>query len=192
MNQAIKILLFSLLPFMLWASPSPAKIVSGLQYCKKAKLNTEYAIFVDMSKHSGKRRLYLYSFTKQKVLLSGLCSHGCGNAPWGEDKTKTAPVFSNTPESHCSSLGKYRIGKRGISSWGIGINYKLHGLENSNSNAFKRIIVLHSWNAIENFEPYPLGTPEGWGCPSVSNAVMKKLDTLLQTQKKPVLLWIYK
>jgi len=90
-----------------------------------------------------------------------------------------------------SSLGKYRIGKRGYSNWGINVNYKLHGLEASNSNAYKRIIVLHSWKDIPNDEVYPRGCPEGWGCPAVSNDFMRKLDVLLKNSRKSVLMWVY-
>jgi hypothetical protein len=38
---------------------------------------------------------------------------------------------------------------------------------------------------------YPEGTPEGWGCPAVSNLQMRKLDSLLKKEKKPLLMWIY-
>ena len=112
-------------------------------------------------------------------------------APWGEETTKLSPVFSNVSESHCSSLGKYRIGKRGWSNWGIHVNYKLHGLEASNNNAFKRVIVLHSWNMVTEEEVYPKGTSEGWGCPAVSANVMRYLDKKLKVTTMPVLLWIY-
>ena len=116
-----------------------------------------------MSIHSGKKRLFLYDLKDKKIVQSGLCSHGCGEAPWGEDETKETPLFSNVPDSHLSSIGKYRIGKRGYSNWGIHVNYKLHGLEATNSKAYSRFIVLHSWDAIEDEETFPQGAPEGWG-----------------------------
>jgi len=40
-------------------------------------------------------------------------------------------------------------------------------------------------------EIYPKGSPEGWGCPTVSNNAFKKIDPLLKNSKKPVLMWIY-
>jgi hypothetical protein len=52
------------------------------------------------------------------------------------------PVYSNVVGSNCTSLGKYKIGKRSYSNWGINIHYKMHGLESSNSNAFKRHVVF--------------------------------------------------
>ena len=167
------------------------KAIEAFAYVKKHHFNTKLAILVDMSIHSGKNRLFVYHFKKQEIVTQGLCSHGCCNEPWGADYSKDKPVFSNTPESHCSSLGKYKIGKRGYSNWGINVNYKLHGLEASNSNAFKRVIVLHSWEEVANTEVYPNGTPEGWGCPAVSNSFMQELDNLLQKETNPVLFWIY-
>ncbi len=169
-----------------------SKASEALEFCKKNNLNTEYCFLIDMSIHSGKNRLFVYNFKNNSITHKGLCSHGCCDQPWGTDATKTNPTFSNTNNSHCSSLGKYKIGKRGYSNWGINVNYKLHGLEKSNSNAYSRIIVLHSWKMVPKKEIFPSGTPEGWGCPAVSNNLMKQLDKLLKKSKTPTLLWIYK
>ena len=167
------------------------KTGEALLYCKENQLNTDYCILIDMGIHSGKNRLFIYDFTQDSIVSSGLCSHGCCDLQWGMDFSKTNPTFSNVPDSHCSSLGKYKIGKRGYSMWGINVNYKLHGLEKSNSKAYGRFIVLHSWEMVDNYEIYPSGTPEGWGCPAVSDQQMHFLDKLLKKQEKPVLLWIY-
>jgi hypothetical protein len=86
--------------------------------------------------------------------------------------------------------GKYKIGTRDYSSWGINVKYWLHGLEESNESAVKRVVVLHSWNAVKNNEVYPKFAPLSWGCPAVSNEFMEKLDTRLKKSEKPVLLWI--
>lgn len=167
------------------------KAAEAKTYCKEKGLNTSYCILVDFSLHSGKKRMFVYDLKNDSILASGMVSHGCGSSPWGADVTRSKPVFSNEHESHCSSIGKYKIGKRGYSSWGINVNYKLHGLEATNSNAYDRIIVLHSWEEIPNDEVYPAGTPEGWGCPAVSNDFMSYLDSLLKNKDKDVLLWIY-
>lgn len=167
------------------------KAAEALTFCKQQSLNTDFCILIDYSIHSGKKRLFVYDFNKDSIILSGMVSHGCGDNPWGTDATKSKPTFSNVHESHQSSLGKYKIGKRGYSSWGINVNYKMHGLDKSNSNAYDRVIVLHSWDMIPYEECYPSGTPEGWGCPAVSNSFMKKLDAKLKTQTKPVLMWCY-
>ena len=95
--------------------------------------------------------------------------------------------------SYCSSLGKYKVGIRSYSKWGINIHYKLHGLEATNNNAFKRYIVLHSYTPLPETEVYPLHLPLGisQGCPVISDEVMRKVDGLLKAEKKPLLLWVY-
>ena len=167
------------------------KAKEALEFCKSNHYNTEFCVLVDMRIHSGKNRMFVWDFKTDTIVKSGLCSHGCGDSPWGSDETKTAPVFSNTPDSHLSSLGKFKIGDRGYSQWGINVNYKLHGLEKTNKNAYKRYIVLHSWEMVSDNPTYPEGTPEGWGCPAVSNEMMKQLDKKLKTSTKPVLLWVF-
>ena len=167
------------------------KSADALLYCKASKLNTHYCVLIDMKVHSGKKRAYLWDFKKDTVVTSGMCSHGCCSNPWSSTNTKNNPSFSNVPDSHCSSLGKYKVGKRGYSSWGIHVNYKLFGLEPTNSNAVKREIVLHSWEDVPANEVYPAGIPEGWGCPAVSNVFMTALDEKLKSAETPVLLWIF-
>jgi len=167
------------------------KAATALSFCKNKNYNTGLCILIDMSLHSGKKRAFIYDFKKDTIIASGLCAHGCGDYPWGGDNTKESPKFSNTPDSHCSSLGKYKIGKRGYSQWGINVNYLLHGLEKTNSNAVKRQIVLHSWSDVSEEEVHPDGTPEGWGCPAVANGFMKILDGKLKDTNKPVLLWVF-
>ncbi len=161
-------------------------------FCKSKNYTTQFCILIDMSLHSGKNRAFLWDMKKDSIIASGLCAHGCGSMPWGETYTKTKPVFSNTPDSHCTALGKYKIGKRGYSQWGINVNYLLHGLESTNNNAIKRQIVLHSWSDVADKEVYPSGTPEGWGCPAIGNQLMRTLDAKLKQTEKPVLLWIFK
>ncbi len=167
------------------------KSAEAKAYCKSHNLNTNFCLLIDMSLHSGKKRAFIWSFDKDTIIASGMCAHGCGTKPWGETQSKEKPVFSNTPDSHCSSLGKYKIGKRGYSQWGINVNYLLHGLETTNSNALKRQIVLHSWTDVSEKETYPEGVPEGWGCPAVNNEFMKVVDAKLKNVEKPVLLWIF-
>jgi L,D-transpeptidase catalytic domain len=168
-----------------------SKAKEALTFCRAKGLNTDWCVLVDMSIHSGLKRLYVYDFKLKKAVDSALVSHGCGQNPWGQDGSKTNPQFSNSDGSHLSALGKYKIGSRGWSNWGIHVNYKMHGLESSNSNAMGRLIVLHSWEAVVDEEVFPNGTPEGWGCPALSNEFMKLLDQKLQKAKQPVLFWIY-
>ncbi|WP_245980352.1 murein L,D-transpeptidase catalytic domain-containing protein [Flavobacterium aquicola] len=168
------------------------KAKQSLEFCKTKNFNTDFCILVDMSVHSGLKRFFVWDFKKDTISDGFLVGHGCGDNPWSYDYSKEKPAFSNVDGSHCSSLGKYKIGIRAHSDWGIGVKYVMHGLDSTNSNALKRYIVFHSWEAVSDDEVYPNGTPEGWGCPTISNNSFKIIDPLLQTSAKPVLMWIYK
>ncbi len=157
-------------------------------FCRANGYNTDYCILIDFGIHSGKKRFFVWDFKGDSILLSSLCAHG-----YGKNSTTAKPVFSNIEGSYCSSLGKYKIGVRSYSKWGINVHYKMHGLEPTNSNAFKRIVVLHSFEYVPEEETYPTHLPLGMsqGCPVISNETMRSVDKLLQKQDKPLLMWIY-
>ncbi|MEG0795206.1 MAG: murein L,D-transpeptidase catalytic domain family protein [Odoribacter sp.] len=161
---------------------------SAFVFCRAQQMDTTICILVDMSLHSGKNRLFVWDFQQQKIVRSGLCSHGTGRG-----STYAVPVFSNKPGSRCTSLGKYQICGRGYSRWGIHIHYKLNGLEKTNDNALRRVVVLHSMSQIPSKTIYPEYLPLGYsfGCPVVSDKVMRELDGILKNRSFPVLLWIY-
>lgn len=168
-----------------------AKAVLALQFCQKNNYHTRFCILADMKVHSGIKRLFVWDFQKDTIQYSCLVGHGCGDHPWSLDRSKTNPKFSNTHGSHLSSLGKYKIGQRGSSEWGVKTKYTLHGLDSTNSNAAPRFIVFHSWEMVPDEEIYPSGCAEGWGCPTISNQSFEYIDSLLKSSKKPVLLWMY-
>ncbi len=166
------------------------KAVEAKKYCIENNFDTTYCILIDMQIPSGKFRFFVWSFKTSTILDQGLCSHGsCGNIDLPEGKE--LPYFTNQPNSLCSSLGKYKIGKRGWSNYGVHINYKLHGLEQTNSNAFNRVIVLHSFDKLQNEEIYPAKAIESWGCPAISNQLLTRVDQRLSKTEQPVLMWIF-
>lgn len=167
------------------------KAKEAYQYVGSKNMSKDWCILIDMSLHSGVKRWIQWDFKHNKIISEAITTHGCGTKNWANDHSKTKPSFSNIPESHLSSLGKYRIGERGHSSWGIGVKYILHGLDTTNNNAAKRFIVLHSWEKVSDAITYPKGAPESWGCPAVSNAYMQYIDKEIQAVKKPILLWIF-
>ncbi|STO15184.1 Uncharacterised protein [Flavobacterium hibernum] len=161
------------------------------QYSQRNNLNQNKFILIDLGVHSGLKRFFIYDFKQNKISKSYIVSHGCGDNRWGATMSKDKAPISNEFDSHCSSIGKFVVLDRGVSQWGIKVNYILQGKDKSNSNARSRAIVLHSWDAISDNEVYPNGTPEGWGCPAVSNESMKEIDEILKQNKK-VLMWIIK
>lgn len=168
------------------------KAEEALEFCQSNKLNTDFCILIDMSLHSGVKRFFVWNFKSDTLSHQYLVGHGCGSQPWSRDGSKDAPEFSNEDGSHLSSLGKYRLEGRGYSEWGINVKYLMHGLEKTNSNALKRFIVFHSWNLMSDEDVFPKGSPEGWGCPTISNNAMKEIDPVIQKSTKPILMWIYR
>ncbi len=160
------------------------------QYCQSRNLSTDFFILIDLSRHSGVKRFFVWDFKQNRVSESYLVSHGSCDNPWSMDFSKENAGVSNVDGSHCSSVGKYIIGERGPSQWGIRVKYLLHGQEPTNSNATKRAIVFHSWEWVSDEEVYPAGTPEGWGCPAVSDNAMRAVDQRLRSTDKRVLMWV--
>ncbi|MGE8528437.1 murein L,D-transpeptidase catalytic domain-containing protein [Chryseobacterium rhizosphaerae] len=167
------------------------KAEEALAFCTSRNLSTDFCILIDMSLHSGIKRFFVWDFKNKTISGKYLVGHGCGINAWSKDDSRDRPEFSNEDGSHLSSLGKYRLEGRGYSEWGVNIKYLMHGLEDTNTNALKRFIVFHSWNLMSDEEVFPKGSPEGWGCPTISNNAMRKIDPMIQNTKKPVLMWIY-
>jgi hypothetical protein len=162
------------------------------QFCKTRNFSQEYYFLIDLSIHSGKNRFFVYNFKQCKISCQSLVTHGsCDVYTNNHNKYKKAN-FDNCDNSHCSSSGKYKVGRRDYSSWGMNVKYWLDGLEDTNDNARDRVVVLHSWSAVANSEIYHRYSPLSWGCPAVSDTFMKVLDAKLLVTDKPVLLWIIK
>lgn len=193
-----KLFLLFVLSFIYCNHTPPVEVVKdytsihneALAFCKANQFNQDFYFLIDMSIHSGKNRFFVYDFKTKNIVDKNIVTHGtCDVFEDNPEKYKKAK-FSNKPDSHCSMSGKFKIGKRDYSSWGINIKYWLHGLENTNNNAIKRVVVLHSWTAVSNEEIYPRYAPLSWGCPAVSDEFMNVLDEKLKKVEKPVLLWI--
>ncbi|VXC18541.1 Peptidase [Flavobacterium sp. 9AF] len=181
----------------LLSNESEEKIMDYASFHQQAKayieannFNTDYYYLIDLSQHSGKNRFFIYDFNKQQIVDKNLVTHGSCDQFEDNPKKWEKVKFDVRNNSHCSMNGKYKIGNRDYSSWGIKVKYWMHGLEKSNATAVDRVVVLHSWNAVKNEEIYPKYSPLSWGCPAVSNSFMEKLDKQLQQSQKPVLLWI--
>jgi len=159
------------------------RISDALAYCKLKSLDTTIAFFMDVTIRSGLKRFFVWDLQSDKLLNSGLVAHG--HCQKGRSNTVE---FSNEVGSNCSSEGRYRIGGKYDGRYGTA--YKLHGLDASNSNAFKRFVVLHAHSCIPN-KPRLIGICRSEGCPTLSPDFLREIEPLLDKSKKPVLLWIY-
>lgn len=155
------------------------------EYAKANHFNTEYCFLVDMSIPSGKKRLFVYNIKKNTLEYSSLVAHGIGS----ETPDNHQLEFSNIPNSRQTSLGKYKIGHAYYGTFGLA--YKLYGLDNTNSKAYERAIVLHSLSEVPDSETYPDNICKSAGCPMVSPSSLDILDKYIRASQKPVLLWIY-
>ncbi|WPO78912.1 murein L,D-transpeptidase catalytic domain-containing protein [Flavobacterium sp. KACC 22761] len=146
--------------------------------------NTKIAFFIDMKIKSGKNRFFVYDLENDKIIDEGLVAHGCGS----ETGVAGSLKFSNEPNSNATSLGRYAIGKsyKGM----FGKSYKLNGLDQSNSNALKRAVVLHSYSAVpEEEQDYYISRSHG--CPMVSEVFFKRLEKIIDNSKSAIILNIY-
>ena len=148
------------------------------------KYNTKIAFLVDMKIKSGKNRFFVYDLENNKILDQGLVAHGSGS----ETGIRGDLQFSNVPNSNCTSLGRYSIEKayRGI----FGKAYKLAGLDQTNSNALKRAIVLHHYSAVP-YEEQDYYISNSHGCPMVNEEFFKRLEKIIEGSKTKIILDVY-
>lgn len=150
----------------------------------KSNYNTKIAFFVDMKIKSGKNRFFVYDLVNEKIIDQGVVAHGSGS----ETKIKGELKFSNEPNSNSTSLGRYSIGKsyKGM----FGKSYRLSGLDETNSNAIKRAIVLHPYSAVpEEEQDYYISNSHG--CPMVSENFFKRLEKIIDNSKSNIILNVY-
>lgn len=57
------------------------KALEAKAYCKSKQLNTDFFFLIDLNKHSGLKRFYVWDFNNNNISSSFLVSHGCGNLP---------------------------------------------------------------------------------------------------------------
>lgn len=146
--------------------------------------NTKVAFFVDMRIKSGKNRFFVYDLVNDKILDQGLVANGSGS----ETNVRGELKFSNEPNSNSTSLGRYAIGKSYNGMFGK--SYKLFGLDETNNNAFKRAIVLHSYSAVpEEEQDYYISNSHG--CPMVNDVFFRRLEKIIDNSKSKIILHIY-
>lgn len=155
-----------------------------LVYAKQHGYNTQTCFLIDMSLESGKNRLFIYDLKKDSVLDAGLVAHGRCNKNWLKGRE-----YGNEIGCGCTSLGKYKIGNAYTGKFGRA--YKLYGLDSTNSNAFKRFVVLHAHSCVPDEAVDPLPICQSDGCPTVSAPFLQKLSAIIDKSSQPILLYTY-
>jgi hypothetical protein len=128
---------------------------------------------IDYSRPSTEERLWVFNLATGALLHAELVAHGQGTGG------NLAARFSNTPDSHQSSLGLFvtdapYVGKHGYS-------LRLRGLEPGiNDRAWERAIVVHGAEYVSRASIASLGRlGRSWGCPAVRPAVARNMiDTI--------------
>lgn len=154
-----------------------------LEYCRERGYNTRIALFVDLSRHSGRRRFVAWSFERNALIFTCLVSHGSGSA---QSHVRSAYArTSNEDGSHLSSTGRALVAERYEGRYGVA--YRLDGLDATNSNLRPRCVVLHGWEHTTSYPIWPRATVGSFGCPVLSRRMMQKVDTLLQAEQGVVI-----
>ena len=128
---------------------------------------------IDYSKPSTEPRMWVLDLASRSLLYEELVSHGQGSG--GNFATK----FSNTPESHQTSIGLFvtegtYVGRNGYS-------LRLNGLDRGfNDRARERAIVMHGAPYVNASIGKSLGRlGRSHGCPAVREGVARQLiDTV--------------
>ena len=153
-------------------------------YALENNMSTDYCFLVDMSLPSGRNRFFIYDLKRNSIVYKGLVSHGSCNETF-----IAHPKFSNESKSGCSSLGKYKVGEFYKGKYGK--SFRLYGLDNCNSNAYKRAVVIHGYDCVPDQEIYPRVLCNSLGCVMVSYKFFNKISQIINKTDKPIVLWVY-
>lgn len=154
------------------------------KFLKGKNYNQDIAIFINFKVESGKYKYFVYDLKTNTILQKAIVAHGEGSVDQNSKKLK----FSNKDGSHQSSLGKYKIGESYNGKFGKA--YRLDGLEDTNSNARERAIVLHSYYCVPDKES-TYSTCLSFGCPMLSTKAFQKTSEIIDKAKKPIILYAF-
>jgi L,D-transpeptidase catalytic domain len=131
--------------------------------------STALLTICDFTLSSNTKRLWVIDIQKKKVLFNTLVAHGMGT---GEE---FATKFSNTPDSHQSSLGFYLTGETYMGDNGYSL--KLEGIDGAfNNNAFERAIVIHGADYVSaSFAAGNNRLGRSHGCPALPREVSEPI-----------------
>ncbi|QHS56368.1 murein L,D-transpeptidase catalytic domain family protein [Mucilaginibacter sp. 14171R-50] len=148
------------------------KAVTGylnLKLANKLHDNSNIITVIDFTRSSREKRMWIIDILNKSLILNTWVAHGQGS---GDDM---ASRFSNSNESHQSSLGFYLASEVYFGKHGRSL--KLDGLDAGiNSAARARGIVVHAADYVSQGTINQLGRlGRSFGCPAVSTAVSDKV-----------------
>ncbi|NIC06133.1 murein L,D-transpeptidase catalytic domain family protein [Billgrantia bachuensis] len=145
------------------ADPQVLELAASALAC--AEPDAERLAVIDFSRPSTEPRLWVFDLAKERLMFEELVSHGRGSGD------AEATLFSNTPESHQSSLGLFRTMNSYYGSNGYSL--RLEGLEDGvNDLAYQRAIVIHGADYVsESFIQKTGRLGRSHGCPAVRQEV---------------------
>lgn len=154
-----------------------SQAIKGYTKLKEAgKIKNEVLTIIDFSLASSKKRLWVLDMVSHKVIFNSVVAHG---RKTGLDYAK---YFSNTENSHQSSLGFYLTGETYYGK--NGLSMFLDGQEKGiNSNARKRYVVFHGAKyANPDFVRNNGRLGRSLGCPAVPTAVNKAIISKIKNK----------
>lgn len=133
------------------AQPAPARsplLASATAFVLAQPSEHPYSAVLDFSVPSRLPRFHVIERSTRTIVHSFLVAHGIGSEP--EDNDGIPEVFLDVVDSFASSLGLYRTDEVYMSpTEGNGLSMRLRGLSATNSNAYKRLIVIHAQWYVE-------------------------------------------
>lgn len=160
------------------------KAISGYMKLDDAgKISNPLLTVIDFNLSSTKKRMWILNMDTNEVVFNTYVAHGKNTG------VEFAKNFSNTENSHQSSLGFYVTGETYYGKNGLSLF--IDGMEKGfNSNARKRYVVIHGADYAEPEFINRVGRlGRSYGCPAVPNKIAKKL---INTIKGKSVVYIHK
>ncbi|GAA4315642.1 murein L,D-transpeptidase catalytic domain family protein [Pontixanthobacter gangjinensis] len=146
------------------------KAISGyMKLDEDGEISNPLLTVIDFNLSSTKKRMWILDMDTRQVLFNTYVAHGQGTG------LEFANKFSNTPNSHQSSLGFYVTGETYYGKNGLSLF--IDGMEEGfNSKARERYVVIHGADYAEpEFIDRVGRLGRSYGCPAVPNKIAKKL-----------------
>ncbi len=143
--------------------------------------NNDILTIIDMSLSANEDRFYLIDLKNNKIIKKSKVAHGKNSG------NEFAKYFSNRIGSYQSSIGFFKTAETYQGKHGLSL--RLDGLEQSNSNARKRAIVIHSANYVsEKYIAQNGRLGRSLGCPALPK---KDFTNIIKLIKEGSVLFIY-